>query len=272
MITVAGGLALLAAASDAQQIDGYVFTVKLSAGTDTVPVTAPMKIAGGQLRMEMADMTAISRHRRGTAAAPPSMASASPFMTGAYCLMQGEGKMTIVVPAMNMGMTMDAPAMLSEELSGIEIKDHQVAYDDLGTGGRVAGYETRKFRIRRKATASVATVDGTITHAVEQTSDVWLASDLGDVAGALATFQKAFLKPGIPGAAPTELAAKRPSGVSLRWITTTTRPDSTKQISGLEIVEIKKASFDAAEFTIPAGLQYMDGNAILRGRGRGGNQ
>jgi hypothetical protein len=261
------GLAALAftvtAASAPPHVDdGYLITMSLVVPEQGEgPMTMTIKAAGDRMRFEMD----FSR----------AMGADASSMQGMFGVLQPGGKVAIVMPQMQMGVTMDLAMMLGRGTpgeAGVAMKDMTVDVTDLGSGGTIIGYATRKYHVRQKYSMTVTVFGQTITEAVNTADTLWVTQDLGAAEGALKKFQESFgsMMGGGMAKVADSLASKMPKGFPLRTVSVRTDDKGKATVNRAEITEIKKATFAAAEFEIPAGINLMDMGAMMGGRGRGG--
>jgi hypothetical protein len=193
---------------------------------------------------------------------------------GAYMLLQDNGKIAMILPNManpmgggtGFGMTMDISSITgaARGRGGMpEASDIQVDVADLGAGEAILGHPTHKYRITTKAT-----VNGTPSETV---TDSWFATDLAGAEEGFKKFSKSFGAQFSGGAAKgmqDAIASKMPKGFPLRSITNVTQSGKTSKTT-MEVTQVGKATFEASDFEVPAGIQLMDMSGMMGGRGRG---
>ena len=281
----AAALVTLVAASPADmRVDGYQITMKMTAempagempaGTPAGPVQMDVVIKSttDQLRVEM-DFSKLASGGGG------DMAAAGAMMAGMYMLLRSDGKMVTVMPSMGMAMIADPSAILGGGggLAGMGISTKVdtaagwLKITDLGAGERIAGYATRKFRAEVKYKETVTVMGTTTADSTESVYDLWVTTDASDALGALRKYSEKF--GGSVGSGNKEIfdawTKKLPANsVPLRTVGHMTTAKGKTSMT-LEVAEIKKATFEATDFDVPAGMQVMDMSAMMGGRGRGG--
>jgi hypothetical protein len=189
-------------------------------------------------------------------------------------LVQASGKLALVLPSMNMGMSIDAGS-LGGGRGGrgapptVDASDVNVSVDDLGPGEAILGHPTHKYRVHESYNLAT-TVNGQASSAKhDATSELWMATDLGGAENGFRKFGEAFASLGGRTTAKEVAAAwssKMPKGFPLKRVSTE-NTDHGKTTSTQEVTEIKKTSFDAADFEVPSNIQLMDFGAMMRGRG-----
>jgi hypothetical protein len=281
----AAALVTLGAASPAvQRVDGYQITMKMTvempadaaAGMPAGPMQMDVviKSAGDRIRMEM-DMAKMMASRGGG----DQMAGAAAMMGGIYVLVQPDNKMITVMPAMGMAMVADPGAMFGGGggmggmiKTSVDTLPGWLKVTDLGAGERILGYATRKFRVETKYKTTVTVMGTTTTESTEGTSDIWVTSDPSDALAAIRKYSQtmgASVMGGAKDIFEAQMKMLPANAVALRTVTTGTT-DKGKMSFSMEVAEIKKATFEATEFEVPAGMQIMDMGAMMGGRGRGG--
>lgn len=270
MLGAAGALAAAPApahapesAPNARIVDGYIVTQRVSSGTSQ-PLTMRIKVAEGRIRVEM----------EGVPNMPP----------GIFMLARDDGKITMVMAQQGMAMVMDPADMANmgrQMMAAMgrggaaappTISDVAVNVTDLGAGEKMLGYATRKYKVEQRHTS---TAGGTATKS-ETVMELWMAADLPGLTDGLTKFAETFGRSmGGIGGGPDELknamTGKMPKGYPLKSLITSTTTVGTGQprtdTGTLEVTEVTKSSFDAAEFEVPAGVQVMDMATMMRGRG-----
>lgn len=282
----AAALVTLIAASPAiERVDGYQITMKVTmevpgaaqAGMPAGPtqMDVVIKSAGDRIRMEM-DMAKLMSGRGGDAA--NQAAAASAMMGGMYILVQPDGKMMTVMPSMGMAMVADPSAMLGGGggMGGmmsmtLDTLPGWLKVTDLGAGERILGFATRKYRVETRVKTTVSVMGTTTSDSAESTYDIWVTSDASDALAAIRKYSQTMGSSVMGGSKDVFDAwmKKLPANaVGLRTIGTSTS-EKGKTTFNMEIAEIKKATFEATEFEVPAGMQVMDMGAMMGGRGRG---
>ena len=282
--TVALGAAavvtLLAASPATTKLDGYQITMKM---TVEMPATEmPVGMPPGPMNMDMVIKTADGRLRMeidfakfmGTNAG--YMAAAGAMLNGTYVLLQPNGKMLTVMPAMGVAMAADAGSLLSGGGLGagdvsekVDTAPGWLKVTDLGAGERVAGFATRRFRADMKFKTTVDDNGLKTTEMNDSSYEIWLTTDRGDVMTALRAFDKATGTSVVGGQKEISdgLMAKLPPNSSVLRVVGHNLTNEGKTSMRMEVTEIKKATFEPAEFEVPAGVQVMDMSA-MGGRGR----
>jgi hypothetical protein len=277
----AAALVALSAASPAvQRVDGYQITMKVTmdmpadaaAGMPAGPMQMDVviKSAGERVRMEM-DMAKMMAGRGGG----DQMAGAAAMLGGVYVLVQPDGKMITVMPSMGMAMVGGGGgmgAMGGMIKTSLDTLPGWLKVTDLGAGERILGYATRKFRVETKYTTTTTVMGTATTDSIDGTSDVWVTSDPAEALAAIRKYSQTMGASVLGGTKDIFEASMKKlpaNAVALRTVATSTT-DKGKTSVTLEVAEIKKATFEATEFEVPAGMQVMDMGAMMGGRGRGG--
>ena len=282
--TVAAGAAalmtLLAASPVTTRLDGYQITMKM---TVEMPATEmPVGMPPGPMNMDMVIKTADGRLRMeidfakfmGTNAG--YMAAAGAMLNGTYILLQPDGKMLTVMPSMRVAMSADAGSLLSGGMGAGDVSEKVdtapgwLKVTDLGAGERVAGYATRRFRADMKFKTTVDENGLKTTETNDSSYEFWITTDRGDVMAALRAFDKATGNSVVGGQKEISdaLMSKLPPNSSVLRAVGHNLTNEGKTSMKMEVTEIKKATFEPAEFEVPPGVQVMDMNAMTGGRGR----
>ena len=254
--------ALPATAPLPRALDGYTVTQRITSDMpQAVPLTARVKVAQGRVRVdvESAELAQLG---------------------GMYMLLADSGKIITVMAQMGMAMKMDASVFASSGVGGMgagvspTISDVSFTVDDLGAGETIVGAATHKYRFRSKynntsQTRGALKGDGTI--------DVWIAPQLGGLSDGLQKFADTFgtVFSGMAGggskALSAEIRAKMPKGYTMKAVIKLAETDVSGKTENttttVEVTEHAKASFEATAFDVPANIQVMDMNSMLRGRG-----
>ncbi|HKS06531.1 MAG TPA: hypothetical protein VJR92_09490 [Gemmatimonadaceae bacterium] len=283
----AAALVTLDAASPAvQRVDGYQITMKMTmempinaaaAGMPAGPIQMDVviKSAGDRIRMEM-DMAKMMAGRGGG----DQMAGAAAMMGGMYILVQPDNKMVTVMPSMGMAMVADPGALFGGgggAMGGmikmtVDTLPGWLKVTDLGAGERILGFATRKFRVETKYKMTVSVMGTATTETIESTTETWVTSDPSEAFAALRKYSQTMAPQMMGGAKDiVEISMKKlpPNAVALRFVSMWTTEKGKSSVT-MEVAEIKKATFEATEFEVPAGMQVMDMSAMMGGRGRGG--
>jgi hypothetical protein len=235
--------------------DGHVIamTISMSENDKTESIGMTMKLAGEKLRLEM-DVSAMA----GAMGAGDDAA----MLKGAYMLVQGEGKIAMVMPSFTnpltgsagMGMIMNAE-MMKGQFGGAmpSAPDVNITVTDLGPGETILGHPTRRYRVTENSTSTGTGAPDAV--------EVWLASDLADVEAGFKklgnSFATSFFGPVFAGSA----AGKVPPGFPLRVVGTTA---AGKEVMRLDVSRAEKLNIDDKEFEVPAGIQMMDLGAMMK--------
>jgi hypothetical protein len=244
------------------RVDGYVITMSGTSDMmgSSVPMTLTIKAAANKVRIEM-DMSAMMGANAG-----------AEMMSGAFMLPQEDGRMAMILPnmqnplggGMGMGMIMDMQSMTGamRDLGvSMQITDMKVNLENLGAGETILGRKTTKYRLTQTYQMGGKPYDGV--------SEIWTTADMRDAEAGLKKFQVTFGM-NFVGAATSnevkaELQAKTPPGFAMRTVVKMTTPEGTTNMK-LEVTKAEKATFDAKEFEVPAGIQLMDmGQMMKRG-------
>jgi hypothetical protein len=228
-------------------VDGYTVTYQTTGGEANAPATITMKFAADKMRFEFDIASMMGRGGGGG-----GRGDMGPMFAGAFMLVQGAGKVAIVVPGMRMGFAMDVGAMAGRGGGAPVICSAQTTVDDLGAAETIAGHPTHKYRIHSKTATG------------EDLTEAWLATD---ITGA----EDAFFRMGesMPGGGSKcigdVIKAKSIKGFPVKFTTTANGKSTT-----MEATRAEKSNFDASEFEIPPGINIMDGAGMMGGGRRGG--
>lgn len=277
LVAAAASIVALIGASPAPVfVDGYTIAMKITTDDANAqgPATITFKVAGDKVRLEM-DMAGIAPGggrggRRG------GRGGGGGDMTGAFMLLQADGQVAAIIPSQQMGITMDIGSISGGRgggrggMAGMfgqrTFSDVSVTVDEMGGGESILGHATHKYRVHTKYTETMNTMGNAQTTAHDNTTDLWLATDLADAAQAFARLGAFFSRAGGPEARDALMAKLPKGGFPLKSITTEKTERGTTTAT-MEATEVKKTSFDDADFEVPPGIQVMDLGAMMRGRG-----
>jgi hypothetical protein len=238
-------------------------TTNETGGSERLGMT--FKMAGGKLRLEM-DMSSLLGAAGGGEAAA--------MMSGAYMLLQSDGRMAMIVPGFQnpmtggtgMGMIMDTQMLkgrigadvTSNVDTTVAAAMNKVSIEDLGAGETILGHATRRYRI----TETPGGGDASGTEAIE----VWVATDLPDAVAGFKSFGESFASSFLDltsQAATDAITRKMSDGFPMRVVATSS---AGKEMMRMEVSRAERVSFDDKEFEVPAGIQLMDMGAMLKKR------
>ena len=242
-------------------LDGYVVTQRITSSDSNEPITMRIKVAQGRVRVELDS---------------PQMAQ----MGGMHMLLRDDGRLTAVMAQAGMAIIMDASmlgsaqGMITGQGAAPEMSDFSATVDDLGAGERIVGYATHKYRVHTTYTMTSARGGATKYDATIEAS---MATDVPGLADGLqkvaAMFSTAFgaSAGGKSKAVSDAVAAKMPKGYALKSVVKSVETSPSGQAktttATIEVTEVSKVTFEAAEFEVPAGMQVMDIGQMMRGRG-----
>jgi hypothetical protein len=266
---LASAIALVAAAPAPVRIDGYVVTQRITSGSEPA-INLKIKVAQGKVRVEMSG---------GPQGGMPE---------GMFMLLNPDGKVTAVMPTQGMAVMIDAGQMASGGLGDMarmmgmgepSVTDISVNVTDLGAGEAMLGFATHKYRVRQQYTMTTSMRGQSRTEKHDDVSELWMTTAMPGFTEGLEKFAENFGNAfgGAGQGASKDLAAamagKIPKGYPLKSIVTSnvTTGDGPARttVTTLEVLDVTKASIDAAEFEVPAGIQVIDPAMMMRGRGRG---
>jgi hypothetical protein len=198
---------------------------------------------------------------------------------GLYVLVMADGKMTVVMPGMQMAVAADVASLADgnpmggRRGRGAEVeraRDVEAAIgliEDLGVGERILGHPTRRFRATSKGARG--NTDGTI--------EMWMAN-IGTMGAAFQKYSDRFSGMFLGGSSASvnkAFEAKIPKGSVPLKMVIISNSNRGKDTTTIETIDFKQVMFDPAELELPPGMQVLDPQTIgqnLRGRGRGGER
>ncbi len=258
-LALLGAAPATAPAPAPRALDGYMVTQRITSEGDLVmSMTMRIKVAQGRIRLELDS---------------PDM----PQQTGGmYMLMRDDGRITAVVASQGMAVTMD-PSMITGQMMGTfappTISDVSVSVDDLGAGEPILTYATRKYRVHMTYKMKSATGQSSMDSMMEMS----VSSDIPGLADGLQKFTESFGNAfgGLAGGSTRELSAalmsKMPKGYTLKAVIKSVETPASGPVrnstSTIDVTGIAKASMEASEFEVPAGIQVMDLAQMMGGRG-----
>jgi hypothetical protein len=253
------------------RVDGYTIAMRVTT-TDAAadPVQMTLKVAGGSLRIEMDGIAASMGGGRGGGSQADQMSR------GAYMLLQDGGKVAMILPSMpnpmgggmGMGVSMDVSALTGGMGMAVpEASNVNVDVEDLGAGESILGFPTRKYRLKQAYTTT-----GRGGGAQDVTTDVWMTTSISGADAALRRFSESFGSQYTAGSnargVVDALSAKMPQGFPMKSVATERRGNGSV-VTTMEVTELTKTAFSQSEFDVPSGIQLIDMNAMMGGRGRG---
>jgi hypothetical protein len=199
---------------------------------------------------------------------------------GGYMILDADkGTMTMVSPEDKKAMIMD-PAAIGNAMGAMgasgmvkmEVADAKVDVESLGAGESILGYPTKRYRISRSHTMNVSVMGRKNSSKESSVSEVWMADKFIEDK-AFEAWAKNFARGmgSMGGDAMKQLMeleqAKMPKGIALKSVTTSTSTDpkgkAVATTMTMEMQELKKTSFDASLFEVPAGYEVVDMKAQL---------
>ena len=248
--------------------DGWRFKWMVSAGT---PGAAPAPASGpgsmsvalvpGKARMEFAGANPMGRQ-------------------GGFMILDATaGTMTMVDAERREAMVIDPEAM-GGAIAGMgiggmvktDVRDIAVDVTPLGSGERLLGYATTRYRIVRAYTMAVTVMGRTTTTRHRSEGTVWIAERFMDDP-AFELWAKRFASSfgrasgeGLRKLVDAE-SAKAPKGMALKQVLTSTDTDdkgvATTTTTTMEMTELKRASIPDADFQVPSGYKVVDTRAQM---------
>ncbi|MDF1503107.1 hypothetical protein [Roseisolibacter sp. H3M3-2] len=261
-----------AAARPLALVDGVQFTYKVSSsrkdqkGAPSASYVSSIRMAGGNVRMDYVEGLNPMAGKDG------------------YVVMRGDDeRMAIVNVKEKQVMVMDAAAMgsglgalMNNPMLKLEFKDQEFAFEELGAGEAVLGHKTRRFRLRQKLTVEARVLGMRNASTTESVTDQWVANDLpGTDDRGMRRWARAFgagirvFSPAMSAQIEKYQQASR-GGVPLRSVMVSTTGDgkkTTTDTTTMEVVDLKRASFDASVFGWPESYQVVDMGQALAGAG-----
>jgi hypothetical protein len=201
-------------------------------------------------------------------------------------LLRDDGKVTVVLPSQGMAMAIDAQQMQGGmqmmRAFGVEppvVSNVTVDVTDLGAGEAILGFPTRKYRVRQQYSITTSMRGQSRTERHDDVSELWMTTAMPGFADGLEKFAETLGNAfgGAGQGASSELAAamagKIPKGYPLKSVVKSNTTDANGQArtttTTIEVLDVSKATLDASEFDVPAGIQVIDPMQMMRGRGSG---
>ncbi|MFN8666222.1 MAG: DUF4412 domain-containing protein [Gemmatimonadaceae bacterium] len=201
---------------------------------------------------------------------------------GGYMILDAENSTMIMVdPKEKKAIIMD-PSALSGAMNAIgasglvkmDVKDVKVSVEKLGSGERILGYATTRYRTTRSYSLTVSVIGRKNTTTHNSTTESWVADrfieDMAFEAWAR-NFTKGF------GAATGDAfkklmeaeQANQIKGIVLKQVMQATDTDdkgnATTSKTTMEMTELAKTSLDASLFEVPKGYEVTDMKAQMAG-------
>jgi hypothetical protein len=137
---------------------------------------------------------------------------------------------------------------------GIERKETRGDVTRLGSGGRVLGHATERYRVVTQRESTTGRPPR--SQRLEETTTLWIALDRSDPVIDAAIRAKA-----VPP------AKYMPQGVILRWVAVTRRAEGGPSAEGSsEVIRLERASIDTMRFALPEGYRRVTQAEQMRGR------
>ncbi len=260
---------LLSAASSAANpvfVDGYKFTWRSTGESDAkqptgVQPSMAVQLAGGKLRMDFLEP------------------SANPMMkNGGYMIMDAENnKLIMVSPEEKKAIVMDPSAMGSmvgtmggSGLVKMDVDNIKVEVEDLGSGEKMLGKSTHRYRVTRSYDMVVKVLMMKRKSRHESVQELWLTNDFG-TERAFEAFGRQFANRVASGGSMQKLMeaeTKVPRGFPMKTVMKSTDTDdkgkASTTSSTMEVTELAKANIDASVFEVPSGYETVDMGAAMK--------
>jgi hypothetical protein len=234
-----------------------------------------LKVAGDKVRLDLEDIGSMMGGMGGG-----RMSQMGDMSKGAYILVQPNGKVAVIMPnapnmrggGTGMGISMDMSAMSSGMGMAVpEASDVKVVVEDLGSGGSIHGFPTRKYRIKQTYTATGGGANSP-KGAQDVTSEAWFTTSIDGAVEGLKKFSESFGAQFGGGSSARgvvdELRGKMPQGFPLKMISTQVSGGKTT-VTTMEVSQVTKTTFGPADLEVPSNIQLLDMSAMMGGRGRG---
>ncbi|HKS06530.1 MAG TPA: hypothetical protein VJR92_09485 [Gemmatimonadaceae bacterium] len=285
-----GASLLIAVSAGAQQQQGTEMSWRMTSNqTNGTPVEWTVLSAGDRMRMDI-DLARFASARGGGPGSgrggdggmgrgEEAIGNVISNMTaGLYVLVTGDGKMTVVMPGMQMAVAADVASLAQGNPMGgrggrgaeveraRDVEAAIGAIEDLGVGERILGHPTRRFRSTSKGARG--NTEGTI--------EMWMAN-IGTMGAAFQKYSDRFSGMFLGGSSASvnrAFEAKIPKGSVPLKMVIISNSNRGKDTTTIETIDFKQVMFDPAELELPPGMRVLDPNTMMqgmRGRGRGGN-
>jgi hypothetical protein len=264
-LALLAGSALLLAARPALRATGITFSYRMTSFSadkrtrESISSLATVRMLDGDVRMDYLEGGAAMAGK------------------GGYLLFTGaSGGIAIVNPQEKSAMVMSPEtfgsgmgAMMDNPMLKVSISNQSFRYKDLGDGGTILGYRTRRVRTWTTSTVSMKMPMMSQTTTTSDSSDQWFAT--GFDAALLGNFEawgKSFTRgmKATNAALGAEFATFQTDyakmGIPLRTMTwssvTTDKGKTTTDSLLIEVADLKVGPLDAALFRMPAGYTVTD--------------
>ena len=201
---------------------------------------------------------------------------------GGYMILDAENSTMIMVdPKEKKAVIMD-PSALSGAMNAIgasglvkmDVKDVKVSVEKLGSGERILGYPTTRYRTTRSYAMTVSVIGRKNTSTHNSTTESWVADRFIEDQ-AFEAWAKNFTKGfgAATGDAFKKLMeaeqANQIKGIVLKQVMQSTDTDdkgnATTSTTTMEMTELAKTSLDASLFEVPKGYEVTDMKAQMAG-------
>lgn len=173
------------------------------------------------------------------------------------------------------GMASMLGAMGAAGLMKMEVSDVVVSVTEGGAGEALLGFSTRKYTMKQTYGMKMSVGPIKRSSTVDNTTEMWVADVPAPEQRAFEAFAKNFAQSfagaGFGGdgmkALIDSIAAKMPSGATLKSVATTISTDGGRQNTSTtttEITEFTQGPIDAAVFEIPAGYKVNDMTSMTK--------
>ena len=145
----------------------------------------------------------------------------------------------------------EAAMKMIKAFAKMSYKDIYVGATPLGSGGKIAGYSTEKYKVVVKYTMVMKVLFKKMKTPVKQEADIYATKDFNIDDFDMYTFQNMF-STGIPEVDSQLVAKLKTIGFPLKTVSYEYEKDKLRSITTLEVLEIKKTSVSDSMFTVPA--------------------
>jgi hypothetical protein len=273
MAVAIGAMASTMVAARLPVLPGNGITPRADGLTFTYTVTSS---SADKKQREAANQIATVRIQDGNVRMDFSVGSAMAGQKGVYMLVLGEAtqfamvsdkdKQVMIMDAATFGSGMGALA--NNPLLKVTPREASFSFQDMGPGEKMLGYSTQHVRVMHSSSMEAKILGMTRKSSSADTSDQWIAHDLGVDAGSLLAWSKSF-GAGVKITSP-ELAAQMDkyqqqygkSGIVMRSVTRSARTDNKGKVQSdsltMEVTDLKKGEIDASMFKYPGNYKVVN--------------
>lgn len=165
-------------------------------------------------------------------------------------------------------------ALMNNPMMKMTMSNAKFSFKDLGAGEDILGYSTKRVRVYSGMDIEMKVMGMTQRSSSSDSSDQWIAQDIGVDEDALAAWGRSFtsgMKASNPEAAAEFARFEKDygrKGMALRSITWSNRTDNKGKVTSdtmrMEVTDLVKGAIDAAVFKMPAGYQVTNLSDVMK--------